>query len=210
MADPAAPWWRLRWAAVGACVAVAVIAATWAIAHLVRTPEQVLSEASPPLPSRITAAVTEQVLQPDVITAGRLTSATTVAGQLTVRDRSQNPKPDGVAVLFAAEQVPARLTRIAADGTFTVTMAHPVREDETASPRVRFTSPHANVTQLTVPITALFTTPSGDTAVVLVVDGKEHQVRVTLGLQGAGYAGIAPVGGVIRPGDRVLVSQPGT
>lgn len=210
MAERPSAWWRIRWAAVGACVAVAVIAATWAIAHLVKTPQQVLSEASPPPPSRITSAVREQILQPDVIAAGQLTSPTTIIGQLTVNDRSQNPTPSGVIVLFADQQVPASLTHLAENGAFTVTLSRPVPSRGDPGVRVRFASPNSQVKQLSVPITALFTTPSGDTAVVVVRDGIEHQISVTLGLQAGGYAGIVPVGGAIRPGDRVLVSQPGT
>jgi multidrug efflux pump subunit AcrA (membrane-fusion protein) len=62
---------------------------------------------------------------------------------------------------------------------------------------------------LVVPISALFTGTNGDTDVVVVENGVEKQVTVTMGAGAAGFVEITPTAeGAVTAGDQVLVSEP--
>lgn len=209
MASDIDVWWRLRWAGIGAGIAVLLIVATWGIAHLIRTPQDILADAAPPPPSQITYPVTVSVLQPDVVLPGTMSDDQTVSAQLGVDERAKVADLAKVVVILRGSEVEAKVTHVAGNGTYTLRLPEPVKDGKGTFVRVRFVSANHDVRQLTVPISAIFTAPDGSDAVVTVHNGAQHQVRVSLGLTSAGFTGINPVvPGSIRTGDRVLVSQP--
>jgi hypothetical protein len=202
--------WRLRWAGIGALVAPLLVALTWMLASIVRSPQDVLAEASAPPPSQITFPVERRSLDTTVVATATLDTATSVTGQLPIDDRARAQQAAQVVVTVLSGRVDAVLGAVRADGTFTVRLRQPVPDARGTTAEVRFISDHQAETGLVVPISALFTAADGTVAVV-VVDGDhaEHQLSVTMGVQAGGFVEVTPVeAGQIEEGDLVLVSEP--
>lgn len=203
-------WWRLRWASIGGVLVVCLVVATWGIAHLIRTPQDILADTAPPPPSRITFPIIERRLQPDVVVSGSLASRRTVKTQLGVDQRQALPSISSIVVILPSAQIAATVKSRAANGEETLALGRAASDPKGTAVRVRFVSSNRNVKQLSVPISALFATPSGAAAVVVVDGSSERQVEVNLGLRANGYVGITAVrSSALHEGEQVLVSEPG-
>lgn len=199
-------YWRVKWAGTGAAVALALVGLAWLLTSVVKSPQDALAEAAPPPPSRITVPVEQKALDLDVTVPGEVESARTVSGTLTVEDRDKAKQAAKVRVSGNGNSVLATLTNIEADGAFTLLLVKPLNRGEKV--KVEFL-PGEQSEVLVVPISALFTGADGDTDVVVVKNGVEKQVTVTMGTAAAGFVKISPVtDGTVAAGDQVLVSEP--
>lgn len=200
------PYWRVKWAAVGAGAALALVGLAWLMTSIVKSPQDALAEAAPPPPSRITVPVEKKTLDLDVTVLGKVESARAVSGRLSVDERDKAAEATEILVSVGDEAVSATATGIEADGAFVLKLDEPLQKG--ADAQVRFVPP-AQEEALVVPISALFTMADGDTGVVVFEGDVERQEEVTMGAEAAGFVEISPTDlGTVVKGDLVLVSEP--
>lgn len=204
--EPKSGYWRVRWAGIGAAIALALVGLAWLLTSVVKSPQDALAEAAPPPPSRITVPVEQKALDLEVTEPGQVVAARTVRGTLNVDDRDKVSQAEKIHVSAGETTVSASLTGIEVDGVFTLKLIKPLDPGEKV--KVEFL-PGEQSEALVVPISALFTGADGDTAVVVVKNGVERQVTVTMGADAAGFVEITPAAdGSVAEGDQVLVSEP--
>lgn len=201
------PYSRLKWASLGAAVALALVGLTWLITGAIKSPQDVLASTAPPPPSQISVPIEYRVLDTTVTVTGKPVTPTRVVGTIGVDQRDQT---EGAKVLVRAAQGPihAQLTSLAPDGEFTL---HLDRALKSRPPLVEvvFAPARPRSQQLVVPVTALFTSGTGQVAVVVLDDGHEREVPVRMGDVVGGFAAIEPAGTQqLSDRDEVLVSEP--
>lgn len=207
----ASAYWRLKWAFIGAAVALVLVGLTWTMTALVKSPQDALASAKPPAPSVITVPIEQKTLSLDVTVDGQLKSPTEATGLLGTDDRERAKSATQVVVSSSAGDRAGILKGISADGRFSLTLASPLTASraESGAVTVTFKSDTAPVESLVVPISALFTSSGGRTAVVRQVRGVQQQVEVTMGANVDGFVAISTKEpGELAAGDEVLVSEP--
>lgn len=203
------PYWRVRWAAVGALVALGLVGLGWLLTTIVKSPQEALATAEPPPPSRITVPVEERVLDLSLTTRARLTSPTQGRGNLAVEERDRAEGARRILVTGSGGEVTASLARIEANGDFWLDLDGELKPTAGERVQVVFEPRREPAPGLVVPISALFTSSSGGTALVVLEDGTERETPVDLHEEVGGFVRVTPVDGSgLESGDQVLVSEP--
>lgn len=204
-----AVYWRVRWAAYGAAAALALVALTWLLTTVVKSPQEALASAAPPPPSRITVPVEHRALDLRVRTTGRAVTRTTVRGTLSIDERDRVRQAGQIVVTGSGGRSIGHLKQTGPDGSFRLVLDSPVRAGPGRTVQVVFEPRNPTAIGSVVPISALFTSAAGKVTVIVVRAGQEHEVAVRMGDQAAGFVAVTPLyGDLLTPGDQVLVSEP--
>jgi hypothetical protein len=217
ISDSPGAYWRVRWAVLGALVALALVGLAWLLVTVVKSPQDALASAAAPSPSQITVPVKERALDLSVTTIARLVSTDRVKGKLGVDERVRAEAAARITVVGPHGKVSARLLKIEPNGDFVLDLDSALPGDATSddplgaddSVRAVFTPAESAASSLVVPVSALFTSSAGATAVVKVEGGAEHEVVVLTGATVDGFVAVSPNdSGALGAGDEVLVSEP--
>lgn len=208
MNEPIPAYPRLRWALVGAVVSLALVAITWFVARSIQSPQDVLAAAQPPAPSVITVPVERRVLNAPFEASAQVTERHRAVGYLDSAQREIADHAEHVSARVAQRWVPAALTRVEPDGRFVVLISRTTRVKNGEPVAVRFET-NQDSPSLVVPISALFTAGSGETAVIVVRSNSQKEVTVSMGRVVGGFVDVVPADkGALTEGDQVLVSEP--